>query len=381
MSIRLGTYNVENLFRRARILNMRDEKETGSLLSEVAKLQKLLDRQSYTDAIKDDVFALSAKLVQYIDVRVDLGSLGAWKKEPPKTGATGYRVYKSCSGRGDWIGEITFKYSDFSDQQRMNTAAVVKALNADVLCLIEVEGLNALEKFNRDALGKMYAQYLLIDSPNDPRGIDVGCMSRFPIENIRTHIFDKFGSFQRVFSRDCLEVEIALPSGKPLVYLLNHFKSQRSVGPGEAERSAEKRKAQASRVAEILNRYDLTKDFVAVAGDLNEDTSNQYQSLAPLLEVKDLFPVVDPKAPKVERWTHYFEGGKKGEKLSQLDYLLVSKTLHDRMTGVGFERRGIFNIDTITAKEGAPPVTPFDTVTAWDESASDHAGLVAEFDV
>ncbi|HET9653032.1 MAG TPA: endonuclease/exonuclease/phosphatase family protein [Usitatibacter sp.] len=376
MSLRLATYNVENLFRRARILNMRDEDETSERLVEVARIQKLLGQAGYSDATRDAVFEISSRLVHDIDFRVDMGSLGAWRKAD---GATGYRIHKSCRGRDDWVGEITFKFADFSDRQRLNTAAVVKALGADVLCLVEVEGLSALEKFNAEALGGMYRQYLLIDSPNDPRGIDVGCFTKYPITRLRTHIFDEFGQFKRVFSRDCLEIEVALPDGRRLAYLLNHFKSQRTVNAAEAQKAALRRRAQATRVAQIAAAYDLSRELVAVAGDLNEDSSNPLHSLEPLFETPGLVPVVDPSMERIERWTHYYAGGRKGERLSQLDYMFVSKALHSTLTGLGFERRGIFEVDKATVREGAQAVQPFETVTRWDESASDHAGLVAEF--
>nr|WP_253937715.1 hypothetical protein [Dickeya dadantii] len=39
------------------------------------------------------------------------------------------------------------------------------------------------------------------------------------------------------------------------------------------------------------------------------------------------------------------------------------------------------DIDKITAKEGAEPVTPFPTVTSWDTAASDHAAVWVELDI
>jgi len=59
----------------------------------------------------------------------------------------------------------------------------------------------------------------------------------------------------------------------------------------------------------------------------------------------------------------------------------VSDPLHKATTATGFERRGIAGIDKITAKEGAPAETPFDSVTTWDTGASDHAGVWVEVDL
>jgi hypothetical protein len=101
-------------------------------------------------------------------------------------------------------------------------------------------------------------------------------------------------------------------------------------------------------------------------------------SLAPLFAVPDSVPVVDPSKPHTERRMHYYAGARRGSALSQLDYMFASKALHSTIIGLGFERRGIFEIDKAAAQECAEPVSPY-TVTRSDESASDHAGLVAEF--
>lgn len=380
MKLRIATYNVENLFRRAKILNLHDTDKTDTLLDLVRQLQKLLDQKTYDDALKNEVFSVSKDLVVYVNIRKDAGSLGDWKKE---NGVTGFRINKSCKGRGDWIGEIEFKDKEFSDVQRKNTGRVIKALKADILCAIEVEGMDVLKAFNSQILGKdKFSQYVMIDSPNDPRGIDVACLTKHKILSVRTHVFDAGKVFNPVFSRDCLEVAIDVGLSRPVFVLCNHFKSQNGKTPEEKQKSADKRKDQAGQVAAILKQtYDLTKDYVVVLGDLNEDSTNAYNSLQPLFKVPNLHPVVDPALDSTERYTYYFGSGKKGERLNQLDYIFVSDPLHKATTATGFERRGIAGIDKITAKEGAPAETPFDSVTTWDTGASDHAGVWVEVDL
>jgi endonuclease/exonuclease/phosphatase family metal-dependent hydrolase len=380
MKLRIATYNVENLFRRAAILNLRDTKRVDELLDLVKQLQNLLGREEYTDALKDEVFELSHQLVTYIDIRKDAGSLGDWKKE---TNRTGFRINKSCKGRGDWLGEIVFRAKEFSDQQRKNTGKVIKALNADIQCLIEVEGMDVLRAFNSQVLGtKKFKQFVMIDSPNDPRGIDVACLTRGRIAGIRTHVFDEGLIFKPVFSRDCLEVAVEIDGLKqPVFVLCNHFKSQNGKSDADRQKSADKRKDQSRSVANILERYNLSKHFVVVLGDLNEDTDNAFKSLDPLFEVPGLHPIIDRNLPATQRYTYHFGGGKKGERLNQLDYIFLSKPLHNAIVDQGFERRGIFEIDKITAKEGADAVTPFPEITRWDLGASDHAGVWAELDL
>ena len=59
----------------------------------------------------------------------------------------------------------------------------------------------------------------------------------------------------------------------------------------------------------------------------------------------------------------------------------MSKRLYTAIVDQGVERRGIFDIDKITAKEGADAVKPFPEVTSWDLGASDHAGVWVEVEL
>ncbi|WP_323660394.1 endonuclease/exonuclease/phosphatase family protein [Pectobacterium versatile] len=380
MKIRIASYNVENLFHRTAILNLPDSQQIDALLEQVRQLQQLLEQPQYDEALKDKVFRLSIALRPYIDIRTDAGTLGKWKKEEA---GTGFRINKSCRGRGDWIGEIVFKSQEFSSQQRKNTGKIITLLNADILCAVEVENMDVLRDFNSQVLGKKkFNQFVMIDSPNDPRGIDVACLTRYRIVQLRTHIFDAGKQFDPVFSRDCLEVTLDAGLKQPIYILCNHFKSQSGQTEEERQRGAQKRRDQSERVAEIVQQtYDLKKDYVVILGDLNEDSSNPWQSLAPLFSLSDLLPVIDPERPEKERYTYYFSGGKKGARLNQLDYIFLSAPLHQAVVAWGIERRGIYNIDKIAAKEGAEPVIPLPEVTSWDTAASDHAALWVEVDI
>lgn len=378
--LRIATFNCENLFRRSKILHLQDKGQSSALLDRVSKLQALLENTDYSETMKQQIFEISCALHGFIDLRIDSGSLGAWTKDK-NSGSTGFRVYKSCAGRTAWTGQIVFLDEPFQDLQRQNTARVIAATAADVLCAVEVEGMDALGKFNKEALHNQYDQYISIDSPNDPRGIDVACLSKYPVLGIKTHVFDGYGDFRRVFSRDCLEVELDL--GKTVLHVLcNHFKSQRASFPEEAERSAAKRRAQAGRVAAILQQqYRLDRDWVVVLGDLNEDPASPYRSLQPLFDCPDLKPVVNPAASPLQRYTYYYAKGKKDERLSQLDYIFVSTPLARGLKSFGFVREGIFGIDKAAAAAGADPVNVYDTVTDWNLSASDHAALWAQFEL
>jgi endonuclease/exonuclease/phosphatase family metal-dependent hydrolase len=234
---------------------------------------------------------------------------------------------------------VIVKRDTLPSEAQHNTAEVIKTIDADIQCVVEVEDRLTLERFNDSLLkGPRAYPYNIVIDGNDPRGIDVGLLSRFPIAAVNTHVFDKTSktSKSRIFSRDCLEVEFSLPRKRQLFVLVNHFKSQ---GYGTQASSDARRKGQANRVAAILRRYDLEKDLVVVAGDFNDGP--QSAPLTTLLRTKNLTDVLAKQFPDPrERWTYRDK--------SQLDYLLVSKPLADAMTVAGIERRGLFEADKLT---------------------------------
>jgi endonuclease/exonuclease/phosphatase family metal-dependent hydrolase len=377
--MRIATYNVENLFSRSKILNLKDKAETQLLLSLVQSLQSLLDSEKYTPVIKDQIEHVSSQLFGYVDIRADIGGLGSW----PDEGKPGpYRLKRHITGKADWSGEIAFKDMPLDDEQRMNTARVIHAMDADVMCVTEAEGMAALANFNRNALGGLYKEFALIDTVNDVRGIDVGCFSKLPIRSLRTHMFKRRKDIDApLFSRDCLQVEIQTPK-QSIHMLCNHFKSQRGKTDDEKESSAAWRKEQAQAVRDIALEFDLTKDWVVVAGDLNEDSDTEFQSLEALFDCKGLVPVVDRTLPMRERFTHVtFDPRWRKHKVSQLDYLFVSQALAARMKGHGFERRGTFELNAYADEIGIAPVTLFPEITREAVSASDHSGLWVDFDL
>jgi endonuclease/exonuclease/phosphatase family metal-dependent hydrolase len=268
------------------------------------------------------------------------------------------------------VGGITLKRDPLPSAAQHNTAEVIKAIDADIQCVIEVEDRLTLERFNDSLLkGPGAYRYNLVIDGNDPRGIDVGMLSRFPFATVKTHVFDTPPTRRksRIFSRDCLEVELTLPTDEPLFVLVNHFKSQ---GYGAQATCNARRKGQANRVAAILRGYDLKRDLVVVAGDFNDRPGSA--PLASLLRTKNLVDVLatqfrDPR----ERWTYRDK--------SQLDYLLVSKPLAEAMTTAGVERRGLFEVDKLTRGMPTGQVHPFPSVTNDTNDASDHAAVWAEF--
>ncbi len=311
MKLRLGTFNIENLFNRYRLL----ANERGS------RTKKPID--------------------------------------PEKFVAEG--------GHINMLGWSIDDFGPIGKSARKATAKVITENAPDVLALQEVENLFALLAFNQKWLKGAYPYAMVFDG-NDPRGIDVGVLSKYPLGAIHTHRFEPEGSppSGRTFSRDCLEVEILLTQKRSLRLFINHFKSK--IGGGE-----DRRREQAERVVEILReRYGtmLDGDF-AVLGDLNNGP--EAPELAALAKHKFLENLVATRLPADEQWTHYYKKDKVAE---QLDYILLSKKLADRNANTipTIERRGLgTDIDYYEGKR-------FSQVTGA-QGASDHCAVFIDLDV
>lgn len=366
-SLRIGTFNVENLFERARVfVDAPDMPIAAGLLGMIDELRGLLGEATYTVAIKKDILELyhGDRLKDYISVREDRGKF--WRH-------SGHAIVGvAATGADDWDGSIEFKRAAFSDLARENTAAVIRALKADLLCMVEAEDRPTLRAFDAHLLGSRYRYEMLIDS-NDPRGIDVGLYSKHPFGEIRTHMFDTVGTAQ-VFSRDCLEIEVEVTDVGPIYFLLNHFKSKGYDYDGTAAR---KRERQANHVREILGRYKLTEQRVVVCGDFNDTPDSP--ALAPLLGTNALYDVLALQfgADVSRRWTYHFET------FDQIDFLLVSRPLRDAFKEAGVIRQGIHGLRALTSalNSGVPEEREYETVTSFSNQASDHGAVWATFEL
>lgn len=354
-TIRVATFNVENLFSRAKIINLRDHSVATDALTKVAELDKLLRQDPYSPADKAAIVALYDELKTYISIREDREKL--FNKAKTKVVA---------SGASDWDGVIEFRRAKFSEAARLATAKVIKTVKADIAFIIEAEDRVALREFNSELLGTRKFKFPMLIDGNDQRGIDVGVLTNFPLKTIHTHMFEKSGNTP-TFPRDCLHLEVELPNGQPLHLFANHFTSK-SQGVSATD---PKRERQANRVAEILDAFDLNNDFVIVAGDLN-DTPNR-SPLQPLIAKPGLSDVLDLQfgGNMPSRWTYFYQTAE------QIDYLLVSKPLKDAFVKAGVERRGIFDLAT---KSGGTE-TSWSEVTSNSDAASDHGAIWAEFSI
>ena len=221
------------------------------------------------------------------------------------------------------------------------TGKVIRELQADILALQEVEGLDTLRRFRSRYLGgiRRYPHALLIDG-NDPRLIDVAVLSKHPIVHARSYHHLRDGRTY-LFSRDCLEVDVRIGESRKLTLFVNHLKSMME---GRAATRA-RRQLQARQVRKIVaQRFGANagEHPFAIVGDLNDypETDSQGRSgIAELLDWDQVDNVVE-RLPVNERWTHYYKTEKA---YRQLDYVLLSTVLANSNARVNpiIERRGL----------------------------------------
>ena len=368
-SFRVASFNVENLFARPKVFNFRDKSTGDEILKRIGDFRKILKKTTYTASDKNKILSEftqgttgnEAPLKEFITIREDRGKL--WTK-------SGWAIIGvKADGSGDWDGTIEYKKSKFSEIGRENTGKVIKRVKADIACIVEADNRPDLKRFDTDVLRSRYRYEMLLDG-NDSRGIDVGLYSRFPIGGIWTHMFDGTNR-SKTFSRDCPEYEVVLPNGLPIFVLCNHLKSK---GYGSTSTSNARRKKQAEAIKDILSGYDLSSDYVVVAGDLNDTPDSA--PLKPLMDVTGLFDVLELQfgSDMSRRWTYHYNT------FEQIDYVLVSKALKQKFFKAGVERRGMYNLKRLTeGNANIPDEVQFDSVTHWTNAASDHGAVWADF--
>jgi endonuclease/exonuclease/phosphatase family metal-dependent hydrolase len=206
-------------------------------------------------------------------------------------------------------------------------AAALRQLDADVVALSEVENLGVLQAVVNEFLGDMGYRYVAVNPTNDGRGINLGVLSRYPIDAITSHRFRKLelpGEDRTWrFARDLLRVTIELPNDEKLELFTVHYKSKRDSA-GDPE-SAKWRLAEARETAEIVaNVMKLHPDrWVAVAGDFNDTPDS------PPIETLTDNLLLDAHAelPPAKRITYL-----RNPYRSTIDYILVNQRMRRAMT-------------------------------------------------
>ena len=90
-TFRVASFNAENLFTRARVLNMDDNTVADGILKKIGDLDKELRRTTYD---KPKILSLYRQVKDYITISEDINKL--WRK-------SGYAIVGvAANGRNDW---------------------------------------------------------------------------------------------------------------------------------------------------------------------------------------------------------------------------------------------------------------------------------------
>lgn len=176
------------------------------------------------------------------------------------------------------------EYDDFGDnpgptsfERCQELAASIKAINADVIALEEIESLEAIEWFRDRFLEGMGYDYAAAKDVGYYRGVEQGVLSRFPITNVRTWPKADLGKVNRTgggwadvppgktdikFQRSPLFVTVRTPGGYELSLFAVHHKAGRDKWLREAEA------LQIVDYISQLSQQDPEKNII-VLGDFN----------------------------------------------------------------------------------------------------------------
>jgi endonuclease/exonuclease/phosphatase family metal-dependent hydrolase len=362
--MRVATFNVENLFTRPVAMNQDDEVAARQAIEDHATANRIVTKEAYDADDKATLLKLTEKYKWHHlnapkNALVQMQKIRGQLFRAPRNGP----VEVVATGRAAWVGWFELRREDISWKATFNTARVFNEVRADIVLCVEVENRATLERFNEQVLRAefnfAYPHFMVVDG-NDPRGIDVGILGQFPIIEIRSHVDDLDAEGNRLFSRDCPEYDIMLPSGERLVLIPNHLKSKRN---GDDQATQNRREAQAQMAHNIAVKALTRSPFVLLGGDFNDIPSSQ-----------PLMPLFTDGFEDVQNHSNYprdrpgtYDTGLASHKL---DYLIMSPQLRTKLHDTGIERRGSYHPRTWE---------PFDTVTKTSEEASDHHLLWADF--
>jgi endonuclease/exonuclease/phosphatase family metal-dependent hydrolase len=245
-------------------------------------------------------------------------------------------------------------------------AARIAAVDADVLALQEVENLDALRRFNRDVLDQPHAYEALVEG-NDPRFIDVAVLSRLPIANLTSHRFEVHPDDPTtpVFGRDLLELQVLTRTrGRKLLTLfVTHLKSKfvpfQDPDPvATALANDQLRTRQAETIARVVSGRTRPDARYVVVGDLNDAPEAEtldpmvsglglVDGLAGAVESRPPPPATPENSPTTVRWTHRHSVANAPDTFELFDQIWLSPALADRVTHAEIERRRAWNASSV----------------------------------
>jgi len=307
MEIKVGTFNINNLFSRYNFTGAIEELKSGKKQPSVMTV-----RYEFTDP-------------------------------------DNYRV------RTDIKGNL-IKAKDAADTETI--AKRILTMDLDVLAVQEVENIETLKEFNSKQLKGLYKTLVLVEG-NDPRFIDVALLSKYPVGAITSFqtAVHREQPGERIFSRDLLEVEILDRKGSKRLFtiynnhLKSHFGDDERNGKGKDENDARRRR-QAEKVAEIVGGRMKAGDKYIIVGDMNDSPSagplQPMQTIAGHAiinaltnpkETRPAKPEAEGGQPQSSAWTHRFKKTGQPPQHELFDHIWLCPALTPALNGSFIDRR------------------------------------------
>ncbi|WP_329792705.1 endonuclease/exonuclease/phosphatase family protein [Lentzea sp. DG1S-22] len=370
---RIGSFNVENMFERPKVMGRNATEHAAPVLAAHARFNELIAAETYTPEVKEE---LKEHLATLQLLRGDRSRYAVLRRirgrflARHRTGETSV----VASGRESWVGWVELTTEPISELATRHTAQVMRDVGAHVLGVVEAESRELLHMFSASMLKSVgwtpYEEVHLIDG-NDERGINVGLLTRdaHQVITIRTHVYARDNSGV-VFSRDCAEYHVRTPAGPEVVVLVNHLKSKGYGAPGDPI-GARRRFRQAVRIARIVNRLrDEGHEHIAVVGDLNDTADSE--ALRPLFQRTGLRDISEHDDFD---WDHRRGTYRGVNERGKIDYVLLTRPLFAKAVGGGVFRKGVWRGPRTRNRWEV-----YETLTDEVHAASDHAAIYADID-
>ena len=242
----------------------------------------------------------------------------------------------------DGDAEFPWKGDRRAARARMaKLAAKIRQVDPDILGLVEVEGLKALETFRSEHLDGLGYRAYLVEGSDTATGQDVGLLSRVEIQTIgRDPRKGRSGSTRKAVSKHYIATaEVGRwRLGLVGLHLLARPERQNRIGPREAQADALLRMAR--------ELQDQGRELI-VWGDFNDydgETLDRDGS-RPITQVLSSLRAMDPRdpdddlvnvaerLPRKRRYTVRL-GGRRAPRYTAIDHILLSPELARQIDSV-----------------------------------------------
>ena len=140
MTIRIATFNTENLFRRPLVFRLPGDKQRREVLDDYAELVSLLEKETYDDDTKTRVAALLKKHRVHDSRRDRPFFVNETRGQGTlfKTKGSGEHVTFEivAKGRSGWTGWVELVRDDLDWEAVHNTGRVIAEIDADILLTV-----------------------------------------------------------------------------------------------------------------------------------------------------------------------------------------------------------------------------------------------------